>query len=361
MTNFAEIYNPDHQTELFISDTSMFVDPEISRVTERFNSTSYEKLCQQASESLVEFGSDKTDVTCGRFSGHGYSESEAVVYWAPFSNGLNKSGNQPNVNMRLRAYYLISVMKELDITDARGDYKPLVVVAAPSGPDGLVLDSDPHKDKTARKYLAKYGQLAIGVEKQLETIALFGKFGKIACTGASLGGSESITAGAIANFDVTQVVACDPTNVMDRSALRLGMAFISQGKYLAKEVEESGVEAFSRVLTESNMAGMAKDVLSQRQINWALWQALAKNTLTDDLVDVLHRGIPTTIAYGTENAVVPQDSIEARITEAENYFGESKSDIPPVHRLMFVNGRHVWMDNLEKHAIAMAYGLTRTT
>jgi hypothetical protein len=262
----------------------------------------------------------------------GYSDEEAVVMFNPFAGGATP-------NMMVRVELIRRIAKKLDVRDAKGKLKPVIMLASPAfGGSSLALS----KEELEAIKSGDFGSVA---QEYLKVITAK-NFGKAALLGFSQGADMALTAANIsksANLDVSRVAIGDPARVMGRSPINLLKDF-GQGTNLGEMIDATGMDAQKEALKFGSF-DLVKFLASGALIkaNRRLWVGLGRDKFEELANELL--ALPDfeklVVGYGENSAIAKPEYIEPGLNRLHNEYGRDR-----LISVKVMEGKHTWGDQL---------------
>lgn len=269
-----------------------------------------------------------------------YSKDEAIVLFNPFANALTP-------NALVKAEFIRQVAQNLGITDDRGDFKPLIVIASPGFRGSNVYFTSDQRQRL------KDGDFEPFVSKALGTIKQRG-FGRVSLLGFSQGADMALAAAIFASeshIDAQGLAIGDPVSVEDRKVRGLLLDFNKAGKRsLDSAVEETKLDAQKRALGTVDYTRFGFSAMFPN--NWLFVQGMTHDTALERLIAA--RSVPTlgnmAVGYAENSAITKPNEIERTLgSEALARY------ILGIDHFMVMGADHTWGDRLSIYASLLKY------
>ena len=328
-----EQLNTYKPTEIWAPD--MELDEPILRAVEQMNRQDT-KLLQERLKKQVH--KSENGVVYALVNGDNpieYSLSSAMVMFNPYANCATP-------NMLRRAEFIRLVAREYGITDANGQYLPVIMLANPGIKGSKLSLDDTDREKISHGDLGPFAaELLRAVElRNIGRIALFG-FSQGADVAAA-GYSQAYNM----NMDVVGLAVGDPAGVKRRSTKTLRKDFMQAGiKQLHQSIDRGGLEHQKETQGTKDFARFL--ISSLHSINQDLYKGLGVKDFDYKIMQALGlRNRQATsgnivVGYGGNSAISQPEKLEQILSNIQSL---DKEDV--ITTIKVEGANHTWGDQL---------------
>lgn len=329
-----------HVPEATVSVNAMMFDRPVEAVNEHLNQIGTEHFID-AADNVDRLGSIEYAVVGG---GKDASPDTAILMPAPFANGV-----WPHIIARAEAISYLAA--EAGLRDGANNLVPVVVTASPCVTSSYDLISEERHNVAA-------GDFSPIATRQLAVLEHVGAMSIAGVVGYSQGAAVAIPTlmKAQKDFDAYSVPAVigDPPHAAPRGVVALGAAFAKEGATFDAELKKEPIDVVNELFAIKRAAReFNKGVLLRRQENWAMVKGFSRGKLTDDLLDAVWHGIPTTLLHAADSKISPADDVHASVNTVKDYF-ENKMIRRYLHRLEITGTNHAFGDRIGRFATLCA-------